>query len=251
MSNGVAPIEDGNVSLSTLIRAIADDVEGVSSAGELTEYAPSEGRVAEVTTDGTVYVGDGQQWVAADSDLGLSTAVTNTRELSVTSAGGDLTTEVVDVITDTDASTTLDLDTGTISNVYDKYDIDLVVSNRSGGTDDDLRMRFNGVDTADYKAVEMAGATLNQKTALSYLSVGELKRYNFSAYEVTVCREVDSASSTGERLRCWGNGRGTSDYAVMQNGELSSPGTEEVTQIRAFTELDATGRMVVKGSKIT
>jgi hypothetical protein len=87
MSDSVAPIEDGNVSLSTLVRVVADDVEEVSSPSELAEYAPSEGRVAEVTTDGAVYVGDGQQWVAADSDLGLSTALSDTERLSVGGTG--------------------------------------------------------------------------------------------------------------------------------------------------------------------
>ena len=74
----LAPIENSALPLSTLIRAVADDVEQVSSTDALQRHSPTEGRVAEVTA-GTppydVYIGTGDTWILAASELGFEATV--------------------------------------------------------------------------------------------------------------------------------------------------------------------------------
>lgn len=73
----LAPIESSALPLSTLIRAVADDVEEVASTEGLQRHSPTEGRVAEITA-GTrpyeVYIGTGDAWLLVGSELDFEAA---------------------------------------------------------------------------------------------------------------------------------------------------------------------------------
>ncbi|WP_434521279.1 hypothetical protein [Halorubrum sp. AS12] len=74
----LAPIENSALPLATLIRAVADDVELVANTDELQQHSPTEGRVAEVASGDRpfdVYIGTGDAWVLAGSELGLEATV--------------------------------------------------------------------------------------------------------------------------------------------------------------------------------
>ncbi|ELZ84449.1 hypothetical protein C453_12921 [Haloferax elongans ATCC BAA-1513] len=83
----IHPITNSSITLSALVRALADDVERVSGSTELQQHAPTEGRVAEISA-GTppydVYIGTGDAWVAVASDLGLTTAISRTTPQDLT-----------------------------------------------------------------------------------------------------------------------------------------------------------------------
>ena len=83
----LSPIENSAVSLSTLVRVLAADVEQLSNTDELQTHAPSEGRVAEITAGDRpydVYIGTGDTWIQADVELGLTTAVDRTTPQDLT-----------------------------------------------------------------------------------------------------------------------------------------------------------------------
>jgi len=65
MSDAVDNI-DGRIDVSTLVKLLADDPEVRTDP---TSYAPSRGRVIEDAADGSVYVGDGADWVDVDEDV--------------------------------------------------------------------------------------------------------------------------------------------------------------------------------------
>ncbi|MYL15675.1 hypothetical protein [Halorubrum distributum] len=73
----LAPIKNSALPLSTLVRAVADDVEQVATTDDLQQHAPTEGRVAEVaagTRPNDVYVGTGDTWALVSSELGFEVA---------------------------------------------------------------------------------------------------------------------------------------------------------------------------------
>ncbi|WP_148708242.1 hypothetical protein [Haloferax sp. Atlit-12N] len=77
-SKNLAPLSNGDIPLSTMVRVMADEVEEVSNTAELQRRAPTDGRVAEVTAgdlpdDKRVYLGDGDQWLLVDDESGIST----------------------------------------------------------------------------------------------------------------------------------------------------------------------------------
>lgn len=85
----IGPLENGYLPLASLVRALAADVEPVSSVGNLQDYHPSEGRVAEITSGGQpydVYVGTGEEWLDVQAALGLSTALQRTTPQDLTAA---------------------------------------------------------------------------------------------------------------------------------------------------------------------
>lgn len=71
MPDTLGSLDGSAVSLATIIRALADERERVSSQAELDTVAPAEGRVAELTTDGSLFVGDGSQWLS-ESEVGAA-----------------------------------------------------------------------------------------------------------------------------------------------------------------------------------
>ncbi|MFC5278638.1 hypothetical protein ACFPM1_07705 [Halorubrum rubrum] len=78
MTDTLAPVENSALPLSTLIRVVADDVEQASSTDDLQRHSPTEGRVAEVTAGDRpydVYIGTGDAWILAASELGLEATV--------------------------------------------------------------------------------------------------------------------------------------------------------------------------------
>lgn len=58
----------GNVKISTIVRAAAGDV---AVETDPTSLVPTYGRVVEDAADGTLYVGDGAQWLDVDAAVGL------------------------------------------------------------------------------------------------------------------------------------------------------------------------------------
>lgn len=66
----------GNLSFGALLLAITDNPVLSAGAPGTVGYTPTEGRVAEDTTTGTVYVGTGSSWVDAADAVGLTTTVT-------------------------------------------------------------------------------------------------------------------------------------------------------------------------------
>lgn len=74
-----SPNADGSIDLETIVRVLADD----HVIGQPNEYAPTDGRVLESNTDGTVYVGDGSSWLTVTDESGVvSRLVTATAETS-------------------------------------------------------------------------------------------------------------------------------------------------------------------------
>ena len=91
----LAPIENSALPLATLIRAIAD-VEQVADSDELQQYSPTEGRVAEVTAGARpygVYIGTGDAWVRATSELGLEATVLRSTPQDLTAADAPAPTD--------------------------------------------------------------------------------------------------------------------------------------------------------------
>ncbi|MBX0325813.1 hypothetical protein EGH21_22605 [Halomicroarcula sp. F13] len=61
-----------DVTTGELLKSVVDEVTTADTQSALTNnYAPTAGRVAEVTSTGTVYVGDGSAWQTAASLVGL------------------------------------------------------------------------------------------------------------------------------------------------------------------------------------
>jgi len=61
-----------DVTIGALLKSAVDEVTTADTQSALTSnYSPTAGRVAEVTSTGTVYVGDGSAWETADSLIGL------------------------------------------------------------------------------------------------------------------------------------------------------------------------------------
>lgn len=85
----IHPIETGYVDLATLVRALSDDVETVSTTDDLQERAPTEGRVAEVAAGSQpydVYIGTGDEWLDARAGLGLALPTQQTVAQDLTAA---------------------------------------------------------------------------------------------------------------------------------------------------------------------
>lgn len=75
-----------DVSLETILKAMVTEVTLVDTQSDLTSnYAPTKGRVAEVTSTGTVYVGDGTAWQTIESFVSLETNRTWRRASPATS----------------------------------------------------------------------------------------------------------------------------------------------------------------------
>ena len=91
--NGVGPVtSSGDVPLSTIVRAMADDIVRVSNVSDLQTRHPTEGRVAEVTdttlaSDEELYIGDGSQWIQVDADSGMDAPSVKAGKLSINTYG--------------------------------------------------------------------------------------------------------------------------------------------------------------------
>jgi len=92
----LAPIENNALPLSTLVRAVADDVEQVANTDELQQHSPAEGRVAEVTA-GTrpfdIYLGTGGAWTLVASKVGLEASVLRSTPQDLTAGDAPAPTE--------------------------------------------------------------------------------------------------------------------------------------------------------------
>jgi len=78
----IPPNNGGGIDLETLVDALAENKE----IGQPSEYFPSSGRVLEDSVDGTVYLGDGDQWLTVSTDSSLSSPAVNTDSTTI---GGD------------------------------------------------------------------------------------------------------------------------------------------------------------------
>jgi hypothetical protein len=76
----IPPNNDGGIDLETLVDALAENKE----IGQPSEYYPSSGRVLEDSVDGTIYLGDGDQWLTVSTDSSLSTPAVDAENLDNT-----------------------------------------------------------------------------------------------------------------------------------------------------------------------
>lgn len=92
---GGIPLTNGDVTMGSLLAAVADDVIQPQTETELTSnYAPTDGRVAVLTATDEVFVGDGSSWLDVDHDLALrlaglpgATVVSTSDDLPAASGG--------------------------------------------------------------------------------------------------------------------------------------------------------------------
>lgn len=72
MSDSITLTATDDVTIGALLKDAVDEVATADTQSALTtNLAPTAGRVAEVTSTGTVYVGDGSAWQTAASLVGL------------------------------------------------------------------------------------------------------------------------------------------------------------------------------------
>jgi hypothetical protein len=77
----LTPDSNGRIGLEGIVQVLADDHE----IGQRANFFPTEGRVLEDSEDGTIYLGDGTQWLTVATDAGVTTPTLNTDELQFTS----------------------------------------------------------------------------------------------------------------------------------------------------------------------
>lgn len=77
--NTLPPDESNRIDLETLVDALTPE----NQVGQPDEYYPSKGRVLEDDVDGTMYLGDGEQWLPVNADIGLATPAVTADELSI------------------------------------------------------------------------------------------------------------------------------------------------------------------------
>lgn len=75
----IDPNTDSSIDLATVIEVLADDPKVV---GDRSDYHPTRGRVVKETPSGNRWLGDGDQWISLESDVGLSSPSVSTDELS-------------------------------------------------------------------------------------------------------------------------------------------------------------------------
>lgn len=68
MPEKLPPDTNGDVPFETVIKALADDVEVLTTS----EAHPTDGRIIEDPADGTIYIGDGSSWTAVANNTGVS-----------------------------------------------------------------------------------------------------------------------------------------------------------------------------------
>jgi len=72
--NTLPPDDSNRIDLETLVDALAPE----NKIGQPRDYYPSKGRVLEDDVDGTMYLGDGEQWLPVGTDTGLATPAFDT-----------------------------------------------------------------------------------------------------------------------------------------------------------------------------
>jgi hypothetical protein len=96
---------DDDVSLATVLTALVDEVEAVGTLADLqNNRAPTRGRVAEVTSTDTYYIGDGDAWQPAEAFASLLTN-RSWRRLAALTADGTLSDQGVIQPVDTSGNT--------------------------------------------------------------------------------------------------------------------------------------------------
>jgi len=84
--NTLPPDDSNRIDLETLVDALAENKE----IGQPSEYFPSSGRVLEDSVDGTVYLGDGDQWLPVGTDAALATPAVSTADVQNNMLLGDI-----------------------------------------------------------------------------------------------------------------------------------------------------------------
>jgi|GEM_PF-6963629 len=80
----IDPNTDSSIDLATVIEVLADDPKVV---GDRSDYHPTRGRVVKETPSGNRWLGDGDQWISLESDVGLSSPLVSTEALVDASDG--------------------------------------------------------------------------------------------------------------------------------------------------------------------
>ena len=162
--DGNVPLDsNGDVTLSTLLALLADEVVRAADSTALSnEYTPSSGRVA-ILADDSVYVGNGTAWKAVDADTGVATAVT-LRRLAVQSANGTIDQQGVVVPVDTSGSTV----TITLASAAVADGVQVIVNDEQGNAG------TNAI-TVDTEGGETIDGATSQTIGSNY---GELRLYS-------------------------------------------------------------------------
>lgn len=79
----IDPNTDSSIDLATVIEVLADDPKVV---GDRSDYHPTRGRVVKETPSGNRWLGDGDQWISLESDVGLSSPLVSTEQTQIGSA---------------------------------------------------------------------------------------------------------------------------------------------------------------------
>lgn len=78
MPNKIPPDANQNVPLGAMVAAMADDPE----VAEPTDVHPSNGRVIKDPVDGTIYLGDGANWIDVEAASGIGAPALSTDKQS-------------------------------------------------------------------------------------------------------------------------------------------------------------------------
>lgn len=162
--DGNVPLDsNGDVSLSTLLALVADEVvRAADSTALANNYSPAVGRVA-VLADDSVYVGTGSAWEEVSSSTGLQTAV-KFRRLSVQTSATTVDQQGVIVPVDTSGSTV----TITLASAAVAEGAQLVVTDEQGNAG------TNAI-TVDTEGSETIDGATSQSVGSNY---GELRLYS-------------------------------------------------------------------------
>jgi len=74
----IDPNTGSSIDLATVIEVLADDPKVV---GDRSDYHPTRGRVVKETPSGNRWLGDGDQWISLESNVGLSSPSVSTENL--------------------------------------------------------------------------------------------------------------------------------------------------------------------------
>jgi len=74
----IDPNTDNSIDLATVIEVLADDDATV--VGDRNNYYPTKGRVVKESPSGNRWLGDGDQWISLETDVGMTTPALDTDE---------------------------------------------------------------------------------------------------------------------------------------------------------------------------
>jgi len=88
--NTLPPDDNNRIELETLVDALVP--KGEKEIGQPSKYVPSSGKVLKDGVNGTIYLGDGDQWLPVTTDTGLATSAVDIDRADLTDNAQDPTT---------------------------------------------------------------------------------------------------------------------------------------------------------------